>query len=116
MFGLTGLMRCYFIPGVTDMRCGYYRLSEIVRNQLCRNPYNGDVYIFMSKDRRKVKIIRFENNAYYLYEKCYVNGFSFMKLEFDSDENSVYKMEWKHLVALLECPVCKVLKVFKNNS
>ena len=45
---ITGLKNFYYIPGVTDMRCGYFRLLEIVKNKFHRDPYNGDVFIFIS--------------------------------------------------------------------
>lgn len=60
MLALTGANRYYFVEGVTDMRLGQYRLCNVVETQLHRNPYNGDTFIFMSKDRRKTKIVRYE--------------------------------------------------------
>ena len=60
MFGISGLMKFYFMPGVTDMRIGYHRLTEIVRTQYGRNPKNGDCYFFISKDQRRIRIFRYE--------------------------------------------------------
>lgn len=104
MFGITGGMNVFYVQGVTDMRCGYHRLSEIVKTELHRDPFNGDAYIFMSKDRRKVKLVRYENDGYYLYEKSFRNGFKFMRPVIE-DEMTYWKIEWKYLVMLLECPV-----------
>ena len=53
-------MKFYFMPGVTDMRIGYHRLTEIVRTQYGRNPKNGDCYFFISKDQRRIRIFRYE--------------------------------------------------------
>ena len=106
MFGINGTMRLYYVSGIQDMRCGYYRLCEIVKSKLHRDPYNGDVYMFMSKDRRKVKLIRYENSAYYLYEKSFTNGLRFMRIEADNTTGTLsYKLDWKSFVAILECPV-----------
>ena len=111
MFGLTGVMKFYYMPSVTDMRLGYARLSEIVKLQYGRNPRNGDVYMFISKDRRRIRLFRYECEAYYLYEKYFDRGLSFMKIEY-TDEHKIkgYKMDWNDLVLLLECPIRKVLK------
>ena len=57
MLTISGLKRFYYIPGVTDMRCGYSRLLQIVKQMTHHDPYNGDVFVFMSKDRRKVKMV-----------------------------------------------------------
>ena len=55
MLTISGLKRFYYIPGMTDMRCGYNRLLQIVKQTTHHDPYNGDVFVFMSKDRRKVE-------------------------------------------------------------
>ena len=112
MLTISGLKRFYYIPGVTDMRCGYSRLLQIVKQMTHHDPYNGDVFVFMSKDRRKVKMVHFENHAYYIHEKVFTNGYRFMLLEY-RDENGLksYRMDWKDLVAVLESPVVKTLRL-----
>ena len=49
MLTISGLKRFYYIPGMTDMRCGYNRLLQIVKQTTHHDPYNGDVFVFMSK-------------------------------------------------------------------
>ena len=112
MLTISGLKRFYYIPDVTDMRCGYSRLLQIVKQMTHHDPYNGDVFVFMSKDRRKVKMVHFENRAYYIHEKVFTNGYSFMLLEY-RDKNGLksYRMDWKVLVAVLESPVVKKLRL-----
>lgn len=63
------------------MRYGKYALANVVRYQLHRNPYNGDGYMFMSKDRQKMKILVYSHNLYRLYDLSYDKGLSFMKIE-----------------------------------
>ena len=112
MLTISGLKNFYYIPGVTDMRCGYSRLLQIVKQMTHHDPYNGDVFIFMSKDRRKVKMVHFENHAYYIHEKVFTNGYSFMLMEYrDEKGHKSYRMDWKDLVAVLESPVVKKLKL-----
>ena len=115
MFEITGLQNIYFMPEVRDMRLGYYRLSEIIKTQYGRDPYNGDIYMFMSRDRRRVRIFRYENETYYLYEKYYEKGMHFMKVEYDLEtKNRTYKLDWKEFVILLECPVRTLLRPAKK--
>lgn len=71
-----------FVVVEHNMRCQAPRISEIIRSRYHRDPFNGDVYIFMSKDLRKVKMIHFENHAYYLHEKSFTDGYRFIRLEF----------------------------------
>ena len=49
-----------FLPSLYDMRCKASRIFEIMRAKYHRDPLNGDVYIFMSKDQTKVKKIHYE--------------------------------------------------------
>ena len=51
----------WYMEGITNMRYGKYRLFSEVQ-ALDMDPYNGDAYIFMSKDHRVLKIIRYKNH------------------------------------------------------
>lgn len=43
--------------------CG---MIDIVKDRF-PNPYNGDVFAFMSKNRQLLKLVRYENCMYMLY-------------------------------------------------
>ena len=92
------------------MRCKARRISEMIRAKYHRDPLNGDVYIFMSKDRTKVKLIHYENHAFYVHEKSFVKGYRFIKIVL-RDDIPVYKIEWKNLVSVLESPVIKSISL-----
>lgn len=117
MLALTGSLRYYFVEGVTDMRLGQYRLCRVIEQLLHRNPYNGDVFIFMNKSRRVIKIIRYDNEAYILYVKALERELKFMKIKSDmpvisqNGDGVHYQIKWKHLVLLLSCPVRSVIRI-----
>ncbi len=111
MLTINGLRRFYFLPHFHDMRCKAQRISEIIRSRYNRDPLNGDVYVFMSKNHMKVKLVHYENHAYYLHEKSYTNGYSFMHITYDNTHKPVYRVDWKDLVAILETPVIKEIKL-----
>ena len=81
MLSINGLHNFYYLPELHDMRCKAQRICEIIRGRYHRDPLNGDVYMFMSKDQRKVRMIHYERNAYYLHEKSFIKGYKFMKIE-----------------------------------
>ena len=113
MLAITGATKLYYVAGFTDMRYGKYALANVIRYQLHRNPYNGDGYMFMSKDRRKMKILVYSHNLYRLYDLSFDNGLSFMKIE-SEDGSSLSEgrtIDWKYLVALLNCPVRKRIRI-----
>lgn len=110
MLTISGLKNFYYLPTFHDMRCKARRVSEIIRARYHRDPLNGDVYIFMSKDQKKVKMIHYERHAYYLHEKSFTNDYRFMKIELQEGV-AIYKIEWQSLVAVLESPVVKSIRL-----
>lgn len=109
MLGFNGTIRLWYIDNITDMRLGKYRLFEIAKGKF-PNAYNGDAFSFLSKNRRTLKIVRYENHKVILYEVSYERGYSFMKPVF-SEGQLWYELDFKYLVALLSCPVRKELEI-----
>ena len=110
MLTISGLKKFYFVHDVNDIRCGAHRLLQIVKHKHHLTTHDGSVFIFMSKNRRTVKMVNFEENAYYVHQKTFTNGYTFMRLSF-VDEKPVYSIDWKDLVAVLESPVIKQLTI-----
>ena len=109
MFGLTGATKYKYIPHYSDMRGGYDKLSGVVRS-LGENPENGTAYVFMSKNQKLVKIIRYDKGRCLYYSQKFKGGFSFVRLRFNVDK-PVYVLEWKYLVSLMGTPVIKEIPV-----
>lgn len=67
--------RSYYIyRGITDMRKGFDGLSGLVRNELHRDPLNGDVYLFFSRNKRQVRILSWDKDGFELYCKRLEKG------------------------------------------
>lgn len=108
MLGVTGASRLWYVKGITDMRFGKYRLFEEVK-AAGDNPYNGDFYCFLSKDRQIMKIIHFKNHKRHLYEITYDHGYKFMQPVVG--DGVLHELAFRYFVALQECPVVKNLKI-----
>ena len=100
MFALTKSMSYYLSPGSIDMRKGIYSLYQIVKSELKRNPLSGEVFIFLGKNRRCIKILLWEKDGFLLYHK---------KLERDTYEmpqkpsfRDDYSIEWRTFVLMME--------------
>ena len=93
MLSVTGLNKFYYIKNFTDMRCKYGRVLSVIRRQLGREPEEGDVFVVISCT---------------LFEKRFMSDYEFMRVEYDG-EQTVYRMDWRDLVTLLESPVRKRL-------
>ena len=110
MLSVTGLNHFYYVHDFTDMRCKHSRILSIIRDRLHREPADGDVFIVMSRNRRIVRMFTYDNRSYSLFEKKFVSGYLFMKVERNGDEK-VYRIDWKDVVLLLENSIVKTLKI-----
>ena len=107
MFGLTGNYNYCINQGSTDMRCGIDKLSYIVRTKMHKDPCSGDIFVFMSKSRKVVKILRAEGNAFVLYEKRLTNE-RYLRPVYN-EEMGCYQMSWNSFVLLMQGVVRKEL-------
>lgn len=65
----------YFIYGNgCDMRKGYDGLSGLVRNEFKKDPLLGDVFIFLSRTRNKIKLLHWQGDGFCIYSKRLEKG------------------------------------------
>ena len=64
----------------------------------------------MSRNRRIVRMFSFDNRSYSLFEKKFVAGYQFMKVE-RNGVDIVYRIDWKDVALILESPMTKILKI-----
>ena len=110
MLSVTGINRFYYLRDFTDMRCKHSRVLSIIREQFHREPSDGDVFIVMFRDRRIVRLFTYDNRSYSLFEKKFMSGHQFMKVEREGS-GRVYRIDWRDVVLLLENPVVKTLRI-----
>lgn len=110
MLSVTDINKFYYIRDFTDMRCKYDRVLSIIREQLHREPEQGDVFIVMSRNRRLIRMFTYDRCSCSLFEKKFRAGYQFMKVVKENGEN-VYRIDWKDVILLLENPVVKSLKI-----
>lgn len=58
----------------TDMRKGFDSLCGMVTERLARNPLSGDVFLFVSRDRIRAKVLHFDGTGLCLYVKRLERG------------------------------------------
>ena len=59
MLNITGMNRFYYLRDFHDMRCKYERVLSVIHQQLNREPEEDEIFIVMSKDRRKVRLFTY---------------------------------------------------------
>ena len=74
MIHLSDRFRYLYYNGVTDMRKSFHGLAAIVTYQMQCDVLNGDIYIFISKRRNAIKLLRFEGDGFALFYKRLEKG------------------------------------------
>jgi transposase len=65
----------YFVYAAgCDMRKGYDGLSGLVRNEFKKDPLLGDVFIFLSRTRNKIKLLHWQGDGFCIYAKRLEKG------------------------------------------
>lgn len=84
-----------------DMRAGIQRLASIVTADLGMDPTDGALYIFVSRDCEKVKMLRFETNGWCMYYVRLCEG-GFRWHHPDGASMPLLRIERRNLLWLLE--------------
>ena len=99
MLGLSVNLNYYLFNGNVDLRKGIFRLCESIREEMSLDPSDAsNVYMFMSRNRKVVKILHYERGFYVLYEKRPVMG-KFKKPVFD-EVSKCYRIQWSDMAIL----------------
>lgn len=100
MFNLNESNRIVMSQHPTDMRMGINCLCGQVR-LVGLEPSNGDVYIFVGKSRKVMKILHWEYGGYVMYQKRLEQGRFHPKI-FLRQGIGFRSMRWSELVLLME--------------
>ena len=74
MIHLSDKCRYLYYTGITDMRKSFHGLAALVTSQMQCDVLNGDIYIFISKRRNAIKLLRFEGDGFALFYKRLEKG------------------------------------------
>ena len=66
----ASLEQIYLYRDPVDFRKSYKGLSAIVELELDHDPFSGTLYLFINRQRNKIKALFWENNGFVLYYKA----------------------------------------------
>ncbi len=110
MLSDTESMEFYFLKDFHDMRCKYDRVLSVIRQQMNREPLQGEAFIMMSRNRRTVRIYQYDQQAFMLHEKRFQGGYRFMKVVRE-DGRQVFRINWEDVLKILVSPVIRTLRI-----
>ena len=67
-------VRVFAHAAPTDLRKGYDGLSALVRESLGRDPTSGDLYLFVSRNRIRAKVLLWDGTGLCLFAKRLEQG------------------------------------------
>jgi hypothetical protein len=101
MINLSGKFRYFLCTDNVTLRFRHRGLREYIKSKLHRDPCNGDVYIFLSRDLSRLRIYYFHHNGEILTEKI-LHAHRFTHPIFVDKGKHVYHISWSSFVYLLE--------------
>jgi transposase len=66
---ITEFPAVYLCTGAADMRLGMDRLSAQIQSELSCSVFSGGLFVFVSRCRRKVKILYWDRDGYAMWLK-----------------------------------------------
>lgn len=74
MLNFAAVRRIFLARGPVDMRRGIDTLSAAVAGDLAEDPYAGDCFVFVGRDRRRLKVLIWEDGGFWLCQKRLESG------------------------------------------
>ena len=74
MLSISSTQRYFIYSGLTDMRKGFDSLCGLVREEFKMNPLSGDVFIFLSRTKNKIKLLQWQRDGFAIYYKRLEKG------------------------------------------
>lgn len=74
MIGSTRQLRVYAYTGPSDLRKGFDGLHALVVNDLKKDPLQGDLYVFVSRDRKRAKTLLWDGTGLCIFAKRLERG------------------------------------------
>ncbi len=113
MLSLSSGFNYFLCSESVTLRYRHSGLRNYIKSQLHRDPTNGDIYIFLSKDSHRVRIYYFHHQGEILTEKI-LHGNHFVEPVFD-EKKGCYHISWESFVYIVEGIVLKDRKVVFND-
>jgi transposase len=74
MIGASPCVKVFAYTEPVDMRKGFDGLFGLVKTHLGRDPLSGDLFVFMSRNRKRAKVLLWDGTGLCLYAKRLEQG------------------------------------------
>jgi transposase len=103
MLTFSPTQKIYLARAVVDMRKSFDSLTSLVRNQLGKDPFTGDAFVFVGKGRDRVKMLVWDVSGFWVCAKRLEKGaFALPKPAMAKDATSSLPLSVAEVHLLLE--------------
>ena len=99
MLSINNQQRYFLFGSVVDMRKGFDSLCGIVISEFKMDPLSGDVFIFLSRTKTKIKLLQWQGDGFAIYYKRLEKG-TFEQVE--NKPGSVALISSQQLMLIME--------------
>ena len=96
MFALSSSHRFYLYDGFCDMRKSFDGLCGLISSVMHRQATNGEVFVFLNRNRTHMKLLHWEKGGFVLYYKRLESG------TFVPPDVKNHELSWSDLVLMVE--------------
>ena len=100
MISFSSTQRYFLFRQATDMRKSFDALSALVNVEAGVNVFSGDVFIFINRQRNRIKLLIWDRSGFVIYYKRLEEG-TFEIPALKPDEKNL-EIKWESLVMILE--------------
>lgn len=93
MFSLGSNHRYFMCQHPVNMRKGIDSLFNLINSESPLSPMTGDVFVFFSKNRQSVKLLKWDTDGFLMYHKRLERG-SF-EMPRKNAETGYYELSWE---------------------
>lgn len=101
MLNLSATYRYYICTDEVTLRYRHAGLRGYIREKLHKDPSDGDVFIFFSRNFRRVRLYYHYRNSEVLTDRILFDD-SFVIPVFKDPDKHVYHISWENFVYLME--------------
>lgn len=106
----ASLPEIYLYREPVDFRKSYRGLGAIIELELGRNPFGGELYVFINRHKNKIKCLYWETNGFVLYYKALAEE----KFRWPRGENDLIILTGEQVNWLLDGYDVSAMKPHKN--
>lgn len=101
MLNLSATFKYYICTDEVTLRYRHRGLRDYIKSKLRKDPTNGDVYIFLSRDFKRMRVYYHNHGGAILTEKILQNS-RFVTPVFEDADKHVYHISWEDFVYIME--------------